>query len=46
MTATHSFFPRPLIFKLQQEVLKLSDTWVSWNFSESYLEAKLLDLEN
>ena len=29
--ATHSFAPRPLIFKLQQEVLKLKDTCVSWS---------------
>ena len=27
--ATHSFAPRPLIFKLQQEILKFNDTsWV------------------
>ena len=27
--ATHSFAPRPLIFKLQQEVLKFNDICVS-----------------
>ena len=29
--ATHSFAPRPLIFKLQQEVLKLNGIFVSWS---------------
>ena len=29
--ATHSFAPRPLIFKLQQEVLKFNDICVSWS---------------
>ena len=29
--ATHSFAPRPLIFKLQQEVLKFNDIFVSWS---------------
>ena len=29
--ATHSFVPRPLIFKLQREVLKFNDTCVSWS---------------
>ena len=28
---THSFAPRPLIFKLQREVLKLNDICMSWN---------------
>ena len=28
--ATHSFAPRPLFIKLQQEVLRFSDIWVSW----------------
>ena len=28
---THSFPPRPLIFKLQREVLKFSDIFVSWS---------------
>ena len=28
--ATYSFAPRPLIFKLQQEVLKFNDICVSW----------------
>ena len=30
--ATHSFGPRPLIFKLHQEVLKFNDICVSWSF--------------
>ena len=29
--ATHSIAPRPLIFKLQQEVLKFKDIFVSWS---------------
>ena len=29
--ATHGFAPRPLIFKLQQEVLKFNDIFVSWS---------------
>ena len=28
---THSFAPNPLIFKVQQEVLKLNDICVSWS---------------
>ena len=29
--ATHIFAPRPLIFKLQQELLKFNDICVSWS---------------
>ena len=29
--ATHSFAPRSLIFKLQQEVLKFNDIFVCWS---------------
>ena len=29
--ALYSFAPRPLIFKLQQDVLKFSDICVSWS---------------
>ena len=29
--AMHSFTPRPLIFKMQQEFLKLSNICVSWS---------------
>ena len=29
--ATHGFAPRPLIFKLQQEVAKFNDIYVSWS---------------
>ena len=28
---THGFASRPLIFKLQQEVLKFNDIFVSWS---------------
>ena len=38
--AIHSFAPRPQNFKLQQEVLKLSDICVSWK------ETTCLNLEN
>ena len=31
--ATHSFAPRPLIFKLQQELLKFIDICVSWSLN-------------
>ena len=31
--ATHIFVPRPLIFNLQQEVLKFNDIFVSWSSS-------------
>ena len=36
--ALHSFGPRPLIFKLQQEVWKSNDTWVSWSTPKIDLE--------
>ena len=29
--ATHSFVPRPLIFTLQQELIKFNDICVSWS---------------
>ena len=32
---TYPFAPRPLIFKLQQEVLKVSDICVSWSSPET-----------
>ena len=32
--ATHGFAPRPLIFKLQQDVLKFNDIFVSWSSPE------------
>ena len=44
--ATHSFAPRPLIFKLQQEVLKFNDICVSWSSTKTDLERNLLGLEN
>ena len=31
IAATQSFAPRRLIFKLQQEVLKFNNIYVSWN---------------
>ena len=44
--ATHSFAPRSLIFKLQQEVLKFNDICVSWSSPETDLVASFLNLEN
>ena len=44
--ATHSFAPRPLIFKLQHKVLKFNDICVSWSSSKTNLETKFLNLEN
>ena len=44
--ATHSFSPRPLIFKLQQEVLKFSYIFVSWSSLKADLGTNLLNLEN
>ena len=44
--ATHSFAPRPLIFKLQQEVLKFNDICVSWSSTKTDLERNFLGLEN
>ena len=35
---THSFAPRPLIFKLQQDVLRLGDICVSWRSRKTDLE--------
>ena len=40
---THSFAPRPLIFKLQKEVLKFNDICVSWNFAKTDLETNFLN---
>ena len=44
--ATHSFSSRPLIFKLQQEVLKFNDNCVSWSYPRTDLATNLLNLEN
>ena len=44
--ATHSFAPRPLIFKLQQEVLKFNDICVSWSSPKTDLVIDFLNLEN
>ena len=42
--ATHSFAPRPLILKLQQEVWKFNDIYVSWSSPDSFLETNFLNL--
>ena len=44
--ATHSFAPRPLIFKLQQELLQFNNICVSWNSPKTELETDLFNLEN
>ena len=44
--ATLAFAPRPLIFKLQQEVLKFSDTCVSWSSPKTDLVAYFLNPKN
>ena len=43
---THSFVSRPLIFKLQQEVLKFNDIYVSWSSPKTNLVTNFLSLEN
>ena len=45
-TATHIFAPRPLIFKLQQEVWKFYNVCVSWSSRKTDLEKKLLNFKN
>ena len=44
--ATYSYAPRPLIFKLQQEVLKFNDICLSWSSAKTDLERSFLNLEN
>ena len=46
MKVSHIFASRPLIFKLQQEVLKLNDICVDWSSPKTDLETDFLDLEN
>ena len=41
-----SFAPRSLIFKLQQEVLKSNDIFVSWSSPKTDLVKKFLNPEN
>ena len=43
---TYSFAPRPLIFKLQQEVSKFIDIYVSWSSPKTDLEPNFLNLKN
>ena len=43
---TTSFAPRPLIFKLQGEVLKFNDICVSWNSLKTDLETIFFNLRN
>ena len=43
---THSFAPRPLIFKLHQEFLKSNDISVSWSSPKNDLLTNFLKLEN
>ena len=43
---TQSFAPRPLIFKLQQEVLKFNNICVSWSSPKTDLVASSLKVAN
>ena len=38
----HSFAPRPLICKFQEEVLKFNNTYVNWSSPETDLETNFL----
>ena len=42
----HSLLPSPLLFKLQQKVLKFNDICVRWNSQKTDLVTNLLNLEN
>ena len=44
--ATHSFVPRPLTFKLQQDVSKSNDICVSWSSPKADLVTNFLNLKN
>ena len=44
--ATYSFTPIPLIFKLQQEVLKFDDICVSWSSPKTDPVRNFLSLQN
>ena len=43
---THSLAPRPLIFKLQQEILKFNNVCVSRGFPKTEMVTNFLSLEN
>ena len=43
---THSFAPRFLSFKLQEEVLKFKDTCVRWSSPRTDLVINFVNLEN
>ena len=43
---THSFAPRPLTFKLQQEVSKFNYIFVIWSSPKTNVETNLLNLGN
>ena len=43
---THSFAPRPLVFKLQKEVLKFNYICVSWGSPKNELVTNFLNPEN
>ena len=44
--ATPSFVPRPLIYKLQQEVLRFNNNGVTWNSPKTDLVTNFFNLEN
>ena len=43
---THSLSPRPVIFKLQQEVLKFNDICMSWSSQKTDQEMNSSNLQN
>ena len=44
--ALQAFAPRPLVFKLQQEVLKFKDICLSWSNLKADLETNFLNSKN
>ena len=44
--STHSFAPRPLIFKLQQDVLKFNGICLSWGSPNTEQETNFLNIKN
>ena len=44
--AKNSFAPRPLIFKLQEQVWKFNDIYVNWSSPKTDPETNIINLEN
>ena len=43
---SHSFAPRTLVFKLQQELLKFNDICVNWSYPKTHLVTNFLNPQN